>query len=276
MPDVHQFLNLGRLNWMAAIDILIVAVIIYQFLVLIKGTRATQMLIGVAALILFYYGARWGRLETVQWLLTNILPYFVFALIVIFQAEIRRALAEIGRNPFWRRFSPEEKTDSYDDVALAVSYFAQHRIGALVVIEREIGLKPYIESGVALDARLSYDLLVSIFRPESPLHDGAVIILKDRVAAAACFLPLSVNPLLSTQLGTRHRAAIGITEETDAACVVVSEQTGAISLAHDGTIEMGLDPERLRQRLADLLEEYLSPSPGPSRSAGPAVSASRK
>lgn len=273
MQALQPWLEPGRLNWVAAIDILIVAVIIYQFLLLIKGTRATQMLIGVAALILFYYGARWGRLETAQWLLTNVLPYFVFALIVIFQAEIRRALAEIGRNPFWRRFSPEEKTDSYDDIVLAVSYLAQHRIGALIVIEREIGLKPYVESGVALDARLSYDLLVSIFRPESPLHDGAVIVEKDRVAAAACFLPLSVNPLLSTQLGTRHRAAIGITEETDAVCVVVSEQTGAISLASAGAIEAVLDADRLRERLGELLEEYARPSAGP-RSA--AVSAPRK
>lgn len=271
---MEHWFDLARLSWVAAIDILIVAAIIYQFLVLIKGTRATQMLIGVIALIVFYYGIRWGRLETAQWLLTNVLPYFVFALIVVFQAEIRRALAEIGRNPFWRTFAAQQQTDSYDDIVLAASYFAQHRIGALIVVEREIGLKPYIESGVRLDAQLSYDLLVAIFRPESPLHDGAVVVQKDRVAAAACFLPLSVNPLLSTQLGTRHRAAIGITEETDAVSVVVSEQTGAIALASAGGIEMQLSPDQLREKLGDLLESYLRPAPGPR--APSAVSATRK
>lgn len=274
MQGLEHLFDLTRLNWVAGIDILIVAVIIYQFLVLIRGTRATQMLIGVVALVVFYYGTRWGRLETAQWLLTNVLPYFVFALIVVFQAEIRRALAEIGRNPFWRKFAPQEQTDSYDDIVLAASYFAQHRIGTLIVIEREIGLKPYIESGVRLDAQLSYDLLVAIFRPESPLHDGAVIVQKDRVAAAACFLPLSVNPLLSTQLGTRHRAAIGITEETDAVSVVVSEQTGTIALMSGGGLEAQLSPEQLRDRLADLLESYFRPAPGPRSPS--AMSAARK
>ncbi len=243
-----------RLTATAIMDILIVAVIIYYFLDLIQGTRAIQMLLGVGLVIVFYYASRWGRLETVQWLLTNVLPYFVFALIVVFQAEIRRALARIGQNPFWRHFSAQQPTESYDDIIMAASYLSQNRIGALMVIERDVGLKTYVESGVALDAQLSYDLLISIFRPESPLHDGAAIIERTRVAAAACFLPLSLNPVLSTQLGTRHRAAIGVTEETDAVTVVVSEQTGLVSLCVGGTIEIGLSPERLADRLATLLE----------------------
>jgi diadenylate cyclase len=245
----------SRLNAVAIFDILIVAVIIYYFLDLIQGTRAIQMLVGVGLVVLFYYASRWGRLETVQWLLTNVLPYFVFALIVVFQAEIRRALARIGQNPFWRRFSTQEPAESYDDVVMAASYLSQNRTGALLVIERDTGLKTYAESGIALDALVSYDLLISIFRPGSPLHDGAAIIQRDRVAAVACFLPLSLNPVLSSQLGTRHRAAIGVTEETDAVTVVISEQTGLISLCVGGSIEIGLSPEQLAERLGELLEE---------------------
>ncbi len=266
-----------RLNAVAIFDILIVAIIIYYFLDLIQGTRAIQMLLGVGLVVIFYYASRWGRLETVQWLLTNVLPYFVFALIVVFQAEIRRALARMGQNPFWRRFSAQQPTESYDDVILAASYLAQNRIGALMVIERDMGLKTYVESGIGLDALLSYDLLISIFRPESPLHDGAAIIERDRVAAAACFLPLSLNPVLSTQLGTRHRAAIGVTEETDAVTVVVSEQTGLISLCLGGTIEVGLSPERLGDRLAALLERSHSRAglPSPSAVTGATAESSR-
>jgi diadenylate cyclase len=150
-------------------------------------------------------------------------------------------------------------TDSYDDIVLAANLFSQHQTGALIVIEREIGLRTHIESGVPLDARLSYDLLATIFRPSAPLHDGAVIVQKDRIAAAACFLPLSMNPMLSTQLGTRHRAGIGITEETDAIAVIVSEETGAISLALGGKIERDLTVEQLRERLGAELRRYMSP-----------------
>jgi diadenylate cyclase len=149
--------------------------------------------------------------------------------------------------------------DSYDDIVLAANLFSQHQTGALMVIEREIGLRTYIESGVAMDAKLSYDLLATIFRPSAPLHDGAVIIQKDRLAAAACFLPLSMNPVLSIQLGTRHRAAIGITEETDAIAVIVSEETGAISMALGGRIERDLTAEQLRERLSSELRRYMAP-----------------
>jgi diadenylate cyclase len=158
--------------------------------------------------------------------------------------------------------------DSYDDIVLAANLFSQHQTGALMVIEREIGLRTYIESGVAMDARLSYDLLATIFRPSAPLHDGAVIIQKDRLAAAACFLPLSMNPVLSTQVGTRHRAGIGITEETDAIAVIVSEETGAISLAVGGKLDRDLTVEQLREHLSSELRRYMSPVALPT--VGPA------
>jgi diadenylate cyclase len=164
----------------------------------------------------------------------------------------------VGRRVSFLRGSAVEG-DSYDDIVLAANLFSQHQTGALIVIEREIGLRTYIESGVAMDARLSYDLLATIFRPSAPLHDGAVIIQKDRLAAAACFLPLSMNPVLSTQMGTRHRAGIGITEETDAIAVIVSEETGAISMAVGGKIERDLSVEHLRELLSMELRRYMSP-----------------
>ena len=248
----------------SVIDILIVAAIIYQFLVLVKGTRAFQMLVGVAVLIMAFFLARLGQLTTVNWLITTLLPYAIFAMIVVFAAEIRQALAKVGRKITFSSLSRTRGESSYDDIVLAANLFSQHQTGALIVIEREIGLRTYIESGVPLDARLSYDLLATIFRPSAPLHDGAVIVQKDRVAAAACFLPLSMNPVLSTQLGTRHRAGIGITEETDAVAVIVSEETGMISLATTGTIERDLTVEELREKLSGLLHSYLPPAALPT------------
>jgi diadenylate cyclase len=245
-----------HLSLLSVIDIFLVAVIIYELLTLIKGTRAAYMLVGVAAVVLAFYFTRAGELTTLNWLISTLLPYGVFALIVVFQSEIRQALARLGRKLTLSRSTAGE-ADAYDDIVLAANLFSQHQTGALIVIEREIGLRTYIESGVALDARLSYDLLATVFRPSAPLHDGAVIIQKDRIAAAACFLPLSMNPVLSTQLGTRHRAGIGITEETDAVAVIVSEETGSISLAMAGTIERGLAVEQLRKRLGELLRRYL-------------------
>jgi diadenylate cyclase len=247
----------------AVIDIMLVAIIIYELLALIKGTRAAYMLVGVAVLGLALYFSSVGELTTLNWLLSALLPYTVFALIVIFSAEIRQALARLGRRLLLKRGSAGE-SDVYDDIVLAANLFSQNQTGALMVIEQEIGLRTYIESGVPLDARLSYDLLATIFRPSAPLHDGAVIIQKDRIAAAACFLPLSMNPVLSTQLGTRHRAGIGVTEETDAIAVIVSEETGAISLAVGGKIERDLTVEQLRERLGKLLRRYVPPSTLPT------------
>jgi diadenylate cyclase len=245
------------------IDILLVAVIIYEFLALIKGTRASLMVVGVAGLGLAFYLSRLGNLAALNWVISTFLPYTVFALIVVFAAEIRQALARLGRGLTLSRASGSE-ADAYDDIVLAANLFCQNQTGALIIIEREIGLRTYIESGVPLDARLSYDLLATIFRPSAPLHDGAVIVQNDRIAAAACFLPLSMNPVLSTQLGTRHRAGIGVTEETDAIAVIVSEETGTISLAVSGKIERDLSVDQLRDRLGELLRRYVPPSTLPT------------
>jgi diadenylate cyclase len=253
---VTQYLTWSRMS--VALDVLLVAVLIYQVLVMIRGTRAAPMLAGVAVIAITFYLARIGELTTLNWLVSRLVPYVIFALIVVFQSEIRHLLANLGRRLSFMRGSTAEG-DSYDDIVLAANLFSQHQTGALIVIEREIGLRTHIESGVPLEARLSYDLLATIFRPSAPLHDGAVIVQKDRVAAAACFLPLSMNPMLSTQLGTRHRAGIGITEETDAIAVIVSEETGAISLAVGGAIERDLTVEQLRGRLGTELRRYLSP-----------------
>lgn len=241
-----------------ALDILLVALLIYQVLVMIRGTRAVPMLAGLIVISVTFYLARIGELTTLNWVVSRVLPYIVFALIVVFQSEIRHVLADIGRRMSFLGGSSGEG-DSYDDIVLAANLFSQHQTGALIVIEREIGLRTHIESGVPLDARLSYDLLATIFRPSAPLHDGAVIVQKDRIAAAACFLPLSMNPLLSTQLGTRHRAGMGITEETDAIAVICSEETGAISFAIGGRIERDLTVEQLRERLGSELRRRITP-----------------
>ena len=245
------------------LDIILVAVLIYEFLALIKGTRAMPVLFGVGSIALAYYLALRLQLHTVIWVMSNLLPYAIFALIVVFQGEIRFALAKLGRKFTFSRVSGAV-AESYDDIVLAANLFSQNQTGALIIIERDIGLRTYIESGVPLDAQVSYDLLATIFRPSAPLHDGAVIIQKDRIAAAACFLPLSMNPVLSTQLGTRHRAGIGITEETDAIAVIVSEETGGISLAVSGNIEREMTADELRERLSELLRRYVPPSALPT------------
>src|SRR5262252_1718650 len=242
-----------------ALDILLVALLIYQVLVMIRGTRAVPMLVGLVVVGITFYLARIGELTTLNWVVSRVLPYVVFALIVVFQSEIRHVLADLGRRMTFLRTGSATEGDAYDDIVLAANLFSQHQTGALIVIEREIGLRTHIESGVPLDARLSYDLLATIFRPSAPLHDGAVIVQKDRIAAAACFLPLSMNPLLSTQLGTRHRAGIGITEETDAIAVICSEETGAISFAVGGRIERDLTVEQLRERLGNELRRHMTP-----------------
>lgn len=253
----HLWGRWPQVSVISIIDIVLVAVLIYEFLVLIKGTRAAPMLLGAAGLGLAFWVAYVADLRTMNWVMSTLLPYGIFALIVVFQSEIRQALAKVGRKLTFTRLSQAAASESYDDIVLAANLFSQNQTGALIVIEREIGLRTYIESGVPLDAKLSYDLLATIFRPSAPLHDGAAIVRDDRVAAAACFLPLSMNPVLSTQLGTRHRAGIGITEETDAVAVIISEETGAISLAVGGNIERDITVEELRERLSDLLRRYV-------------------
>ena len=242
-------------EWWDVLDIAVVSFVIYELLLLIRGTRAVQMALSGGFLIGLFFLSRWLHLETVNWLIRNLAGYVVFAVIVLFQTDIRRALAHFGRAPFFRWFarSLEGDEDIVEELVVAATSLAGRRIGAIMVIERDIGLRNYIEGGIPLDATVTYDLLATIFQPGSALHDGAVIIQGDRIAAAACFLPLSVNPRLSKDLGTRHRAALGVTEENDAVAIVVSEETGSISLVLGGEIERGLAPERLRARLHGLL-----------------------
>lgn len=249
--------HIPQFSMVSALDILVVAFLIYEFLKLIKGTRAIPMLVAVILIVAAFWIAHIEQLRTVDWLITTLFPYAVFALIVVFGAEIRHALARLGRRLSASRGGVFSDADSYEDIVLAADHFSKTMTGALIVIEREIGLRTFIESGVPLDANLSYDLLVTIFRPSAPLHDGAVIVQKGRIAAAACFLPLSMNPVLSTQSGTRHRAGIGITEETDAISVIVSEETGSISLAVAGAIERDITVEYLRERLSEVLRRYV-------------------
>ena len=252
--SVIAFLRTTEFSWLDALDILIVAFIIYELLQLIRGTHAVQMALGGMVLVIVYWVSQWADLETVNWLLRTFLPYVVFGIIVVFQAEIRKVLAHLGKTPLLGAFSAQRTEEMIDEVVLAATTLASQHTGAIVVIEREMGLRTYIETGITLDAVVTYDLLVNVFSPGTPLHDGAVIVQGNRVAAAACFLPLTVNPELSRQLGSRHRAAIGVTEDTDALAVVVSEETGIISLVSGGRIRRELDARTLKQALLDALE----------------------
>jgi diadenylate cyclase len=255
MPGlVAEFLRRAPVGWWDLLDIAIVSILIYEFLKLIRGTRAVQMAVGSLLIIALFYVSRLAPLQTLNWMIRNILLYVAFAAIVIFQSDIRRALAHFGQAPFFRYFNRQESADeTIEEIVVAATMLSAHKIGAIMAVEREIGLRNYIESGIPVDATLTYDLLVTIFQTGSPLHDGAVIIQEARIAAAACFLPLTVNPRVSRELGTRHRAAIGLTEEGDALAVVVSEETGQIGLALDGHIERGLTPDQLRERLGSLI-----------------------
>jgi diadenylate cyclase len=265
------FLQAAEFSWRDALDILIVAFIIYELLQFIRGTHAVQMALGGLVLVLLYWASRWFDLETVNWLLRTFLPYLVFGIIVVFQSEIRKVLAHLGKTPLLGVFSREKTEGVIDEIVLASTRLASHKTGALLVLEREMGLRSFIETGIALDAVVTYDLLISIFNPGTPLHDGAVIVQGDRLAAAACFLPLTVNPELSRTLGSRHRAAIGVTEDTDALAIVVSEENGLISLVSGGAIRRGLDAKQLKEALLRALE------PQPATGGGePAAEAERR
>ena len=264
MNWITAFLRRPAIGWWDLIDILVVSILVYEVLKLVRGTRAVQMAAGGGLLVVLFYGSRWAHLETVNWLVRNLAGYIVFAVIVLFQADIRRALAHFGRAPFFRYFAKAESAEeSIADLVVSASMLASKRIGAIIALERQVGLRNYIEGGIPLDAVLSYELLLSIFLPTSPLHDGAVIVRDNRVAAAACFLPLTVNPKLSKELGSRHRAAIGLTEENDAVAIVVSEETGVVSIVVDGQIDRGLDADQLRARLRALMLQR-----GPKPSSG--------
>ena len=247
---VGDFLNnLPGLTVTSIIDILLVAVLIYQSVMIIRGRRAAHILVGIGVVVVIYILSVLSGFELLRTILETLAPYTAFALIVMFQSELRRVLARIGERKWVGFGSRLESREIADEIYLAVSHLAQHRVGALIVIERETGLRTFIESGVPVEARVTRDLLLAIFQPGGSLHDGAVIVQGGRLAAAACFLPLTMNPELSRKLGTRHRAAIGVTEEADCLAIVVSEERGTVSVAQLGELEMDIPLERVAQRL---------------------------
>lgn len=248
--------SLAQIELRDIIDILVVSFIIYQVLLLIKGTRGWQMTLGIVSLILFYYLTRLVELRTMEWLLANFFSYFIIAVIVLYAPDLRRGLAAIGRSRLFRQLSVRKSRERFEEIVLAATTLSSQKVGGLIVMEGEIGLKNYIESGIELDAVLTYDLLITIFNPSSSLHDGAVIVQGDRISAAACFLPLTLDPYLSKELGTRHRAAIGITEETDAIAIVISEETGGISAVFGGEMARNLDGPRLLKMLRKTSEAW--------------------
>lgn len=239
------------------IDILLVFVIVYVLLKLLRGTRAVPTVIGLVLLGLLYWLASAQELPTLEFVLRYAVVYVGFAIIVLFQSEIRQALIFFGnrlRFPILKRQRGQFGGSVYDEIVLAVTTLASEKTGALIVIERNVGLRNFIDAGVQLDARLSYDLLVTIFNPEGPLHDGAVVMQNERLAAASVFLPLTKNPEVSRDLGTRHRAAIGITEGTDAISIVVSEETGLVTFVQGSHVIRNIDTATLRKLLLEAME----------------------
>lgn len=245
--------QIPSLTPIALVDILLTAFLFYQFLINIRGRRAASVLAGLGLMGILYAVAVLFHLELLRALLQATAPYLPLALILLFQAEIRRMLARIGRQGLFVMGSRVKRREFVEELLLAVEQLSKTRTGALIVIERDIGLRTFVESGVVMDSIVSRDLLLAIFQPGGALHDGAVILQNEKIAAAACFLPLSTNPTLMNSLGTRHRAAIGITEDSDSLAVVVSEETGDISVAAGGEIERGITLARLEERIAQHL-----------------------
>jgi diadenylate cyclase len=262
LPLKEYLIRLAELRSIA--DIVLVFLVVYGVLKLLRGTRAAPMAAAIGAFALLYWLAVNRGLVTLEFVLRGVLLYIGVAIIVLFQAEIRQGLISFGNLfsvPFTRRHRGRFGESIYDEIVLAATTLASTKTGALIVIERNVGLRGIIEAGVQLDAELSYDLIVAIFNPAAPLHDGAIIVRGDRIASASCFLPLSLNPMLSKDLGTRHRAALGITEDSDAVAIVVSEETGLISFVRAGRIKRALDATRLRAAIFQTIE---------GRDAGPA------
>lgn len=234
-----------------AVDILIIAMLIYWLINLIRGTRAVSMLIGLLVVVGMYSASQYFELYTLSYILDNFLSSAFLLIVVVFQNDIRRALTEVGRGTLFAG-DRKQRSQWIDEITRAAVMLAGRKIGALMVLEREVGLNEYLDAGTLIDARVSRELLASIFLPQSPIHDGAVIVRQGRIAAAGCFLPLTANPAVSKSLGSRHRAAIGLSEETDAAVVVVSEEEGTISLVREGKITRDIDAGALRATLAQL------------------------
>ena len=246
---------LRQLRWQDGLDIGIITFLIYRLLQILRGSRAMQMVIGLAIILVVYVSARALGLFTLNWILDNFLGSIILVIIVIFQSDIRRALTQVGTAPHFGTTARvgQHRANVREEVVQAALALAQKRVGALIVIERDVGLNEYMEIGTRLDARVSRELLESVFLPHSPIHDGALVIQRGRVTAVRCLLPLSNNPHLKETWGTRHRAAIGVTEETDAVAVVVSEQEGTIALVVGGNVEENIDGPRLRAALRELV-----------------------
>lgn len=241
-----------QLRWQDALDIGIIAFVLYRLIHMIRGTRAMQMIIGLVVILLAYVSSQMFGLFTLNWVLDNFLGSIILVIIVIFQSDIRRALTQVGTAPLFGGADRIERGQVLEEITKAVVSLATRRIGGLIVLEREVGLNEYIEVGTRLDARVTRELLESVFIPHSPMHDGALVIQKGRVAAARCFLPLSVDPNLSQAFGTRHRAAVGLTEETDAVVIVISEERGKISVVVGGKVTQDLEGPQLRSSLQRL------------------------
>lgn len=257
MLEQIRFLSIGDFI-IALVDITVVAYVLYRFFMLIKGTRAVQLIKGIIMLLIATTVSQWLKLYTINWLLVNVRTILLVALPVVFQPELRRALEQIGRGGFMNRafifIGTEDMSRVIDEVVRACETMSKQRVGALIVIERDTRLGDFIETGIRLDSHVTAELLINIFVPNTPLHDGAVIIRGDRIMAAACFLPLTDAANLSVELGSRHRAALGITEHSDAIAVVVSEETGIISLANAGKIIRHLEASSLREMLGALIQ----------------------
>lgn len=251
-----DFLNdlIREIRWQDIVDIAIISFVFYRLLLLIKGTKAFQMLMGLVILVMAFVVSKWTGLYTVEWLIQSFWSYIVLALIILFQPEIRRALAHMGQNPLTQRLSTIEESKNIEEIIRACVSLANKKIGAIIVIERNTELKDLVEMGTPLDSKITKELITSIFLPYSPIHDGAIIIKGDRIIAAGCFLPLTLSQEINKSLGTRHRAAIGVTEETDAVAIVVSEETGTISVSIGGNIMRELDTAALRRLLTRIFE----------------------
>ena len=238
---------ISSLRWQDFVDILIVTVIIYRIILLIRGTRAVQMLIGIVVITVIYFISRQFDLLTLHWLFRTFLNSIFLIVIIVFQRDIRRVLTQVGKAPFQKQH--DVLAQDLNEIIKAATHMARRATGALIVIERETGLRDYIESGHSIDAKLTRELLISIFLHDSPIHDGAVVVSNGRIHSAGCLLPLTQNPTLSKRYGTRHRAAIGISEETDVVVIVVSEERQEISLVENGTIRTYRDEESLASSL---------------------------
>lgn len=260
------FTNLqSSMRWVDLLDVGIVAFIVYRVLLLIRGTRAMQMLTGLGILGIAFFLSSTFELFTTHWMLSYFFDYLILIVIVLFQDDLRRALTNVGKNPFFASTAGQEEREMIDEIARAADRLAKERIGALIVVERETGLKNFIDTGSKLDSRVKAELIYSIFAPSSPIHDGALIVTGGRIAAAGCFLPLSKDPNIDKRFGTRHRAALGLTEDTDAIVVLVSEEAGEAHLVKNGRLTTNLSENEIRRSLSALLQSGRSANRVPKR-----------